>query len=288
MKRRFLPLTLLFVFLAVLAVGSDARRSGSHPIPTPENHVKDLKCSQVSNKEITEISECPDTGCSKATESHPFDTLLNQVKNVPLSNKTAETKDYSYLHDRPNPPSSYQEGDERQALEALGEGKMIRVMAYATRVSQGSSETCNCNLTTMADKDNHIVLFDPGPDPNHPKPPAGTVSGKVAEKKSQTAEFTPRLRLTHPTLKYSNLNAWIQAATGHKLLVRVTGLQMFDSHHLFHDPLPRHNNWEIHPAFRLEFCPKGNVCTRDSDANWVDLKPGPKVHKKSKAKKKTA
>jgi hypothetical protein len=49
--------------------------------------------------------------------------------------------------------------------------------------------------------------------------------------------------------------------------------QMFDSHHLFHDPLHRHNNWEIHPAFRLEFCPKGKICTKNSNANWVDLKP---------------
>jgi hypothetical protein len=271
MKQK-LAVTLLVIF--VLAVASDARRSGSQPIPAPENHVKDLKCSEASDEEITEISECPPTGCSKSEEPHPFDTLLNEVKNTPTQpNEPIETKDYSYLRNLPNPDNSYHEGDERQALQDLGEGKMIRVMAYATRVSKGSSETCNCNLTKMADKDNHIVLFDP----------AGEIPDPTDEDESQTAEFTPRVRLTHPNLKWSNLNAWIEDADG-ALLVRVTGLQMFDSHHLFHDPLHRHNNWEIHPAFRLEFCPKGKICTKNSNANWVDLKSFVKPKPKSKSK----
>jgi hypothetical protein len=265
MKRRFFPLVLLVVFLAVWAVGSDARRSNSQPIPaTPKNHIEDKKCSEVSNKEITEISECPLTGCSKAKKSHPFDTLLNEVKNNPDQPTTApEDKDYSYLRELRNPTSKeYAEGDDRDSLKKLGEGKYIRVVAVATRVSKGSSETCNCNLTGMADKDNHIVLFDPDeeiPDPS-------------IEDESQTAEFTPRVRLTHPNLKWSNLNARIQDADG-ALLVRVTGLQMFDSHHLFHDPLHRHNNWEIHPVFRLEFCPPGKTCKAGSNADWMNLKP---------------
>ncbi|MDX6444654.1 MAG: hypothetical protein QOH71_1728 [Blastocatellia bacterium] len=267
MKQK-LAVTLLLIF--VLAAASDARRSGSQPIPPTPQHLKDLKCVDIKPN-ISNINDCPLSGCSKSDEPHPFDTLLNEQKNIPASNKTAQPKDYSYLHNLPNPGNNYVEGGDRQALRDLGEGNMIRVVAYATRVSKGSSETCNCNLTTMADKDNHIVLIDP----------EGENPDSVSEDESQTAEFTPRVRLTHPTLKWANLNAWIEDADG-ALLVRVTGLQMFDSHHLFHDPLHRHNNWEIHPVFHLEFCPKGKICTKNSNANWVDLKPFVKPKPKSK------
>jgi hypothetical protein len=112
-------------------------------------------------------------------------------------------------------------------------------------------------------KDNHIVLIDP----NDTHPSLGD------EPKSQTAEFTPRVRLTQANLKWSKLNALIQAASRRALKVRVTGLQMFDSHHFFHASLPRHNNWEIHPVFKLEYCPKFKHCEAGSDTNWVSLQP---------------
>src|SRR4051794_33499256 len=108
MKQK-LAVTLFVIF--VLAAASDARRSGSHPIPATPQHLKDLKCTEVSNKEIKEINDCPETGCSKSEEPHPFDTLLNEVKNKPSSDKTAEAKDYSYLHNLSNPDSKdYKEG----------------------------------------------------------------------------------------------------------------------------------------------------------------------------------
>src|SRR5262249_47995972 len=144
------------------------------------------------------------------------------------------------------------------ALKDLGEGDKIRLVAFAVRVSKGSSESCNCGLTRMRDKDNHIVLIDP--DDSHPS--------LSDEPQSQTAEFTPRVRLTHANLKWSKLNNLIQNASHKALKVRVTGLQMFDSFHFFHASLPRHNNWEIHPVFKLEYCPKFKHCEAGSDANW--------------------
>jgi hypothetical protein len=92
------------------------------------------------------------------------------------------------------------------------------------------------------------------------------------EPDSQTAEFSPRVRLTHPKLKGADLEALIAAAPNQALLVRVTGVQMFDSEHSlgpFH--LKRHNNWEIHPVFKLEYCPEDKTCVDNSDANWVDM-----------------
>jgi hypothetical protein len=244
------------VLLAVLvfASGSDAHLLWTRPRPTPPTQgVVQIPC----DPDIDQIEDCPVRGCS----DHAIDPLLNERKNIRTSNAAPTSKLYSYLHNLPNPSDDYEEGDSRAALTALGEGQMIRVIAYAVRVSKGSSESCNCGLTRMRDKDNHIVLIDP----NDRSP------SRADEPNSQTAEFTPRVRLDHPNLKWSKLNALIEAARRKALKVRVTGLQMFDSHHFFHAPLPRHNNWEIHPVFNLEYCPRGTRCTKDSDDGWVDL-----------------
>ena len=55
------------------------------------------------------------------------------------------------------------------------------------------------------------------------------------------------------------------------MLVRVTGLLMFDSEHSLGGHLKRKNNWEIHPVMGMEFCPKGKSCTAGSDANWKSI-----------------
>ena len=123
---------------------------------------------------------------------------------------------------------------------------MIRVVAVALVARKGGRESCNCGLATAPDTDNHIVLIDP------------TVSDPslAIEPSSQTAEFTPRVRLTHPKLVGADLEDLIAATPNQALLVRITGGQMFDSEHSlgpFH--LKRNNNWEIHPVFGLEYCP---------------------------------
>ena len=48
---------------------------------------------------------------------------------------------------------------------------------------------------------------------------------------------------------------------------------MFDSKHFFHPqpPVVRDTNWQIHPIFRIEYCPNDKTCRADSDENWVDL-----------------
>lgn len=50
----------------------------------------------------------------------------------------------------------------------------------------------------------------------------------------------------------------------------VTGLIMYDSEHaLGGNKLVRQSDWEIHPVFRLEFCPKGKDC---AEGDWIDIK----------------
>ena len=103
-----------------------------------------------------------------------------------------------------------------------GEGKAIRLVAYALIIRKEGGETCNCKLTGPANTDNHIVIVSP-------KLRNPTLAAK--EPTSQTAEYTPRVRAdSHPNFTYAKLNPLIAAGDG-KLLVRVTGQQLFDSEH---------------------------------------------------------
>jgi hypothetical protein len=197
----------------------------------------------------------PDTGCGD------LDPHLNVQKNIRSDNQTAEPMDIADIKALSDPVSGFKIGDTREKLQALGEGKKITVVAWALKARSGSSESCNCKLTAAVDTDNHIVLIDPS---------VQRPTLAMERRDSITAEFAPRVRLDHPNLKGTRLQSKITAAGG-KLLVRITGLLMFDSEHSFH-PLAngRANNWEVHPVMGLEFC-RNNKCTKDSDENWVEL-----------------
>jgi hypothetical protein len=62
-----------------------------------------------------------------------------------------------------------------------------------------------------------------------------------------------------------------QKTANGKLLVRVSGLLLFDSKHFFHEPVVRDTNWEIHPVLKFEYCPKGKNCRAETDENWKNL-----------------
>jgi hypothetical protein len=278
MKRLTLALLPVLVIGLSSSISNAQHRRGRAPAPDEEGKVF-VKCPHP----LRNIKDCPNTGCGK-----PLDPNLNKVKNVRTSNKTPVDKDFSYLHDLDDPVADFAIGDERDKPRELGEGTMIRIAAYALAARHGSPESCNCGLGQPADTDNHIVLVDeetlklkakatPGrkATPRHKavKPvSAKTNTLHLREKQSQTAEFTPRVRLDHPKLAGARLQALIDNAPDNALLVRVTGLQMFDSEHsLGKNKLTRHNNWEIHPVFKLEYCPNGKTCTANSNKNWVDL-----------------
>src|SRR5205807_6739009 len=156
------------------------------------------------------------------------------------------------------PVEGFAIGDPRDKLTALGEGKVITVEAWALVARKGGGESCNCKLLSVADTDNHIVLIDPSV-----KNP--TLASN--ERNSETAEFTPRIRLDHPKLARANLQSLITAGHG-KLLVRITGQLMFDSEHSIGGlHLKRHNNWEVHPVTGLKYCQK-KTC---SESDWKDI-----------------
>jgi hypothetical protein len=180
------------------------------------------------------------------------------------------------MKDLPLRPANLTKCGSRDGLKELGEGQKITVVAWALTAKKGRDESANCDLKTIENADNHIVLVDPVV--KHP-----TLAKN--ERHSVTAEFTPRVRVdgNHPNFNRNMLNIkidpnWEKGSkdnpTG-KLLVRVTGLLMFDSSHLFGIPLKRHTNWEIHPVLKMEYCSDGNNCRADSDENWTDLDKEP-------------
>jgi hypothetical protein len=218
----------------------------------------EIVCPTAAVGPTATITDCPETGCGPS-----LDPNLNRQKNIATDSDAPIDKDLKFLASLPDPVPGFKIGDTREKLTALGEGQLMRVVAFALKARKGSKESCNCGLTKPADTDNHIVLVDP----------AVTMPTLAKnESTSQTAEFTPRVRLTHPKLVGADLEALIAATPNQALLVRVTGVQMFDSEHSLGPlHLKRENNWEIHPVFGLEYCPADKTCTQESDTNWVNM-----------------
>ena len=263
MKRTLIVATCLLLFVSSsFADGQTRRRSrrrvrrapATRRVSTAAAGKKlSIKCPATLNS----ISDCPDTGCGPS-----LDPNLNKQKNVATDTQAAVKKDFQDLAALPDPVPGFKIGNTREKLAALGEGQKITVVAYALVARKGGKESCNCGLSQPIDTDNHIVLVDP----------SLTSPSLADEPDSQTAEFAPRVRLTHPKLAGVGLQSLIAAAPSQALLVRVTGLLMFDSEHSLGPlHLKRHNNWEIHPVMGLEFCPTGKNCTANSDANWKSL-----------------
>lgn len=262
MKRYLAAILLAPIVLFVVGVTIDAQAPSAHT--AKKTGKKDagsktaIECPAAVTAPDGSIVDCPLTGCGGS-----LDPNLNKQKNIAKDNDAPVDKDLSYLAGLPDPVPGFKIGDTREKLRALGEGKMIRVVAFALIARKGTKESCNCGLRKAADTDNHIVLVDP--EITEP-------TLEENEPDSQTAEFSPRVRMTHPKLKGADLEALIADTPDQPLLVRVTGVQMFDSEHSlgpFH--LKRHNNWEIHPVFKLEYCPEDKTCEDNSDANWVDM-----------------
>jgi hypothetical protein len=227
-------------------------------VQTPgEIPLQSTGASLVDCTEVKTIADCPDEGCGGS-----YDANLNKRKNIRSDNQTATMQSINWMKNLPD-PTNFTRNAERQELAQLGEGKKITVVAYALVIRKGARESCNCGLTAPEDTDNTIVLVDP------------TLSRPTLaadEQNSITAEFTPRVRLDHPNFTKEKLQPLIEIHG--RLMVRVTGLLLFDSEHMLSRRLKRHNNWEIHPILKLEYCPEGKICREQSNENWKDLDNG--------------
>ena len=234
--------TLLACFIACFvfnsAVGAQRERKATTR-KTPANNV-------------SSIANCPDQGSGG-------DPNLNRRKNIRTDNRKATLRSISWMKNLPAPKKFTRQTTNRLELNGLGEVKKIAVVAYALVARKGGKESCNCGLSAAKDTDNHIVLTDPST-----KNPSLVKN----EEDSVTAEFTPRVRLDHPSLAGAKLQALIKPKG--RLLVRVSGLLLFDSEHFLGHHLKRATNWEIHPVTRLEYCAAA-TCSDTGDAGWKSL-----------------
>lgn len=245
--------TLILLFLCLFVFNSTAQAG-----PPPKKSA--TPCPGVKS-----VTDCPDKGCGKGS-----DAKLNKIKNISSDDRQPVLRSVEWMKNLPDPEHFIAKNTKRDELKDLGEGQKITVVAWALAARKGGGESCNCKLRGKADTDNHIVLVDPDlEDPT-------LIENEKRD--SVTAEFTPRVRLDHPKLTQESLESlidpeWSPGDTPKKgkLLVRVTGLLMFDSEHFLANALKRHNNWEIHPVLKMEYCPEEQVCERSSDDNWVDL-----------------
>src|ERR1044072_967105 len=178
----------------------------------------DATLRQLCPEGIGDIGECPDEGCG----SGEFDPELNRRKNIRSDNRNSVLRKFQWLANLRGPHNITKENSDRTQLTLLGEGQKITVVAYALVARKGGKESCNCGLAAPKDTDNQIVLVDPA---------LKDQSLEKNEEDSETAEFTPRVRLDHPNLAREKLQPLI-AAQGGRLLVRVTGVLMFDPEHL--------------------------------------------------------
>src|SRR6266404_652288 len=250
--KRYVAVLVVIICALVSVDAKQARSRTSHKSKKPY-------CAGVKV-----ITDCSDEGCGPNSEPE-----LNKRKNIRSDNQQPVAQTISCMKSLPDPENFTQQHQDRAELKQLGEGQKIRVVAWVLDVRAERQETCNCGLIAAKDTDNHLVLVDP----NLKKPTL-----KLYEPHSITAEFTPRVRLDHPKFTRERLAPLIDpkwkggtAKPMGKLLVRVTGLLLFDSYHFLHNALTRENNWEIHPILKFEYCPAGQVCRADSDANWKDL-----------------
>lgn len=176
-----------------------------------------------------------------------MDQNLNRRKNIRSDDNQVINRTLQWIKDRPNPVSFVKKGS-REELAVSGEGAHVRVRAFLLEARPGNPESCNCGqrLKKQKDLDNHLVLVEEETLDLEGSDDKKTLA--LREEESITAEFTPRVRLDHPNFIRANLTSRIKNAPKKALLVRVTGLLMFDSEHFVGHHLKRVNDWEIHPS----------------------------------------
>jgi hypothetical protein len=282
--KRFLTLIAVLVGLSLLPLTGATAKTKTKK----EGGKSAVKCPTQKTLKKRGIEGCPDTGCGGS-----LDPLLNQQKNTTEGDPdTARHITFADFAGIPNVVEGYKGiGFPRDKVRDQGEGDMVRVVGWAldsrpqkTRGKDKNGkpkkgESCNCGFTGIKDPQNtdvHIVLVDDAAlelKANAGKGKSAAVNTlKKREAQSQTVEYTPRVRVSRgEEFDGSKLKNLI-GPPGGALKVRVTGLLLYDSEHALGPfKLTRKTDWEIHPVFRLEYCPKNKACADKGTANWVDI-----------------
>lgn len=147
---------------------------------------------------------------------------------------------------------------DRAPLQALGEGKLVRMQAYVLFGRQEGAESVNCEEAVPNDPayhDIHIELV--------------SNAGETDECSGVVAEMIPHHRPDSWTADN------VEQLAGAQLPVRVTGQLFFDSSHFpcqdgagIGENPRRISLWEIHPIYNFEVCSSGD-CSDGS--GWEPL-----------------
>jgi hypothetical protein len=219
-----------------------------------------------------------DSSCTVAGKStSPAPTKLqNTAKNNFCATGSPQTFTPQQLVDLQTktkiPTGQEKEPTTRSAAEALGEGKLVRIVAFiieAHYADLGTGESVNCALPTEEGNDIHIALG---------------ATAATPECSSVTAEISPHGRPTSwsnighfqafdNTTKKNVINAALKARLQAQPF-RFTGQLFFDASH---EPCPcgtscdpqRSSDWEIHPVYNIEACKSGTKCIEGQDADWI-------------------
>ncbi len=199
--------SLIAFFIAVFVLSLPAEAQRSHRRSSRAKATAATPCPGVSA-----ITDCADEGCGGDPE-------LNKHKNIRSDEQASTLQSIAWMKALPDPTDFTADNRNRDELRQIGEGKKITVVAWAMVARKGGKETCNCKLSAPKDTDNHIVLVDPAVE---------NPTLVADEDDSETAEFTPRVRLDHAKFSRDNLEPlidpdWkVHKKSEGKLLVRVT------------------------------------------------------------------
>ncbi|SRR5579884_2647187 len=219
----------------------------NYPSPPPKTPPAiDSQCGlQGSGGEEANQNMAKNNFCATGT---PLDMTIDDFTNLQtqVNDDPAIPFGNGSQNGRPKGPAT-----DRAPLQALGEGKLVRMQAFLVLAKPEGIESVNCGTAvsdTPAFHDIHIE-FVSGPDVTD------ECSGVVGE-------MIPHHRPDSWTA--DNVHRVLVA----KLPVRVTGQLFFDSSHFpCHNGSPVGDNpkraslWEIHPIYQFEVCPTGDCST---------------------------
>lgn len=222
-----------------------------------------ITANAQTNCPAKRIEDCPAEGCGG------WDRQLDVKKNLTADPKSQAAKQFTLEEIKQlEYPRQWFMGKDRTELEALKEGVSVQVTAYLVGVKYGGLESANCKLTELSAVNNLLILVSE--DALDKKP-------SQREATSVTAVITARVRLRHvkqeagkPVSNWTKekLEAWIRSSPKKARLVRITGLLLLDTEHIY-NPLVRATDWQIYPIFTIEGCDKGTTCVESGE--WKSL-----------------
>jgi hypothetical protein len=244
-----------------------ACRTPTYPAPPPRTKpaIDSLCGLQGSDREEANQNTAKNNFCASGT---PTDMTIDDLTDLQKQVEDDPSIPFgdSSQGGRPQGPAV-----DRAPLQALGEGKLVRMQAYVLFGKEEGAESVNCETAVPnqpAYHDIHIELV--------------SAAGVTDECSGVVAEMIPHHR--PDTWKADN----VEQVAGAELPVRVTGQLFFDSSHFpcqngaaFGDNPKRVSLWEIHPVYQFEVCSSGDC---SSGTGWTPLDQWlrSKVRKKTK------